>query len=140
MKKLMIMTAAMAVTLSAIAAHAAEGHISNVVNLRAGPDTLYPVVARITGKKLDVKGCLADRSWCEASWNGQYGWISGQLVKVNGVVANTSFNFDPYWDKHYTNRDFNNQRARYRPEVVGNMAVMPTGTWDRARSNGLERH
>lgn len=115
MKKALIITAALASLSSA--AVAAEGHVSTVVNLRSGPGMEHAVVTRITGKSVDVSGCLADGSWCQVSWKGNNGWASGQYVKVDGEVATVSYNTTG--DATFT---------------------QPTGLWDRARGNEMERH
>ena len=45
-------------------------------NLRAGPSTRYPVIARVyPGSRVDVLGCLETRAWCDVVVEDIRGWI-----------------------------------------------------------------
>lgn len=45
-------------------------------NLRAGPSTRYPVIARVyPGSRVDVLGCLDTRAWCDVVVQDIRGWI-----------------------------------------------------------------
>lgn len=51
-------------------------------NLRDGPGTRYPVVARVYGgTPVEVYGCLADRSWCEVSVDEIVGWMAASRLQ-----------------------------------------------------------
>ncbi|MFZ4850463.1 MAG: SH3 domain-containing protein, partial [Caldilinea sp.] len=59
--------------------------LNDLVNIRSGPGTSYGLVGsgqqgnifRITGKN-------SDSSWWQIDYNGQAGWVFGQLVAVSG--------------------------------------------------------
>lgn len=97
------------------------------VNLRAGPGTQYPVVTTVNaGAGLNVYGCLSDWSWCDISYRGIRGWMSGRYVEQTYAgrrvlvpdygrrigVPVVSFNFG-YWDNHYRGRSFYRDRHRW---------------------------
>ena len=45
-------------------------------NLRSGPSTNYPVIARVyPGSPVDVLGCLDTRAWCDVVIEDIRGWI-----------------------------------------------------------------
>src|SRR5512146_3546671 len=49
---------------------------SRPMNVCAGPDRQYPLVAQLgRGAPLDVHGCLSDWSWCDVSFDDSRGWI-----------------------------------------------------------------
>jgi len=62
--------------------------LNDLVNIRSGPGTTYGLVGsgqqgnifRITGKN-------SDSSWWQIDYNGQAGWVFGQLVAVTGGEA-----------------------------------------------------
>ena len=62
--------------------------LNDLVNIRSGPGTTYGLVGsgqqgnifRITGKN-------SDGSWWQIDYNGQAGWVFGQLVAVTGGEA-----------------------------------------------------
>lgn len=63
--------------------------IVNVLNVRAGPGTEYPVVAKIKkGESFQVFGQNADKTWLEIRLSGGgTGWVSRKLVVVSGNVT-----------------------------------------------------
>jgi uncharacterized protein YraI len=59
-----------------------------VVNLREGPGTNYPVVGQLAaGSRYDVTGKNEDGSWWQLDFSGQKAWVIGQLVSTGGDVA-----------------------------------------------------
>ncbi len=62
--------------------------LADVLNVRSGPSTAYPVINRV---KLDAKLTLTGRdtktTWLQISLNGKAGWVSGQWVKASGDLA-----------------------------------------------------
>ena len=62
------------VGLSTIAAMAAPAIATTAVNLRQGPGTNYPIVAKIPGgATIDVAGCSGQ--WCQAAFGGRTGYV-----------------------------------------------------------------
>jgi uncharacterized protein YraI len=108
---------------------AAPGYVSSSVNLRAGPDGNYPVVARLRrGSVVEIQGCIRGWRWCEVQAGPYYGWVSGAYVQAayrkrrvriveSGPVLRVpiiSFNVESYWDEHYRDRSFYRDRDRWR--------------------------
>ena len=49
--------------------------ISNV-NLRAGPDTEYPVIDTVPSRApIAILGCLGDHTWCDVAFQDSRGWM-----------------------------------------------------------------
>jgi uncharacterized protein YraI len=98
------------------------------VNVRAGPDTGYPVVdvAR-AGDQIYVFGCLEYRSWCDVDYDGLRGWINSNylafydrgrryvgpdaMYRMSAPIV--TFSFGGYWDRHYRGRPFYRERNRW---------------------------
>ncbi|MCC6167054.1 MAG: SH3 domain-containing protein [Caldilineaceae bacterium] len=59
-----------------------------VVNLREGPGTNYPVLGQLSpSNRYDVTGKNEDGSWWQIDFNGQKAWVIGQLVSAAGDTA-----------------------------------------------------
>lgn len=111
-------------------AQAAAGFATANVNMRSGPSTAYPAVVVIpVGARLEIHGCLAAESWCDVSFAGGRGWVSGRYIQAvynnNRVYVDPGyyrplgiptivFDFDNYWDRHYRQRDFYRNRDNWR--------------------------
>jgi uncharacterized protein YraI len=98
------------------------------VNVRAGPDRDYPVVALLpAGYQVIVEGCLADYRWCDVVAGPSRGWVYGG--NLNYLYQNTQvpvldygavigigvlgFAFNDYWGRHYHNRPWYRDRHRW---------------------------
>ena len=115
-------------------AHAAEGYVTSNVNLRAGPDTSYPLIDLIpAGTTVNVQGCTQGWEWCDVIAYGNRGWVVGNYVEyvyqnrpvllpAYGArigVPIVSFVIGNYWGSHYRNRPFYSQRNDwYRRPIV----------------------
>ena len=110
------------------AAAAATAFATANVNLRAGPGTKYPVVVTVAvNAPVDLNGCLGGYTWCDVSYGGTRGWVSGKyletvylqervLVPAYATRVNVpviSFSFGTYWDNYYRSRDFYRDRDRF---------------------------
>ena len=106
-------------------ASAQDAYTSRPVNVRAGPDREYPLVARLdAGAPLDVHGCLEDWSWCDVSFEDSRGWVYAggvSFVYQGGRVPLYSygprlglpiitFSLRTYWGDYYRGRPWYAQR------------------------------
>jgi uncharacterized protein YraI len=109
-------------------ASAANAFATGNVNLRAGPSTQYPVVITVAvNAPVNLHGCLGGYSWCDVSYGGTRGWVSGKyletvyqdervLVPAYATRVNVpviSFSFGSYWDNNYRGRSFYRDRDRW---------------------------
>lgn len=106
-------------------ASAQDAYTSRPMNVRAGPNREYPLVARLdAGAPLDVHGCLDDWSWCDVSFDDTRGWIyaggvsfvyQGARVPLYSYGPSLglpiiSFSLMTYWGDHYRGRPWYAQR------------------------------
>lgn len=115
-----------ALLLSAIGlASAQDAYTSRPMNLRAGPNRDYPLVAQLDeGAPLEVHGCLSDWSWCDVSFEDTRGWIyaggvsfvyQGERVPLYSYGPSLglpiiTFSLMPYWQQYYRGRPWYAQR------------------------------
>ncbi|EJF84873.1 SH3 domain-containing protein [Bartonella rattimassiliensis] len=60
--------------------------VSGQVSLRTGPATAYKVIVMVPmGEKVQIYGCLSNKTWCSLGYNGKVGWASARYVNVNNV-------------------------------------------------------
>jgi uncharacterized protein YraI len=98
------------------------------VNMRAGPGTRFPVVTTIPqNRNVNVIGCDQNLDWCDVEWRGNRGWVfadyltvsdqrrSGPLAEIGRLlsVPFAAFNPDNYWDQHYRDRPWYDDRQRW---------------------------
>lgn len=106
-------------------ASAQNAYTTHPMNLRAGPDREYPMVAQLdAGAPLDVHGCLDDWSWCDVSFEDNRGWLYAggiSFVYQGGRVPLYSygprlglpvitFSLNTYWGSYYRGRPWYAQR------------------------------
>ncbi|WP_375703616.1 SH3 domain-containing protein [Bartonella sp. AD13SXNS] len=73
---------AQAGTITGTVARVASGQVS----LRTGPATAYKVIAMVPmGAKVQIYGCLSNKTWCSLGYHGKIGWASARYVNVNNV-------------------------------------------------------
>lgn len=104
---------------------AQNAYTSRPMNVRAGPNRDYPLVAQLDeGTPLDVQGCLSDWSWCDVSFDDARGWIyagglsfvyEGERVPLYSYGPSlglpiVTFSLLPYWDRYYRGRPWYGQR------------------------------
>lgn len=115
-------------------AQAADGYVTGNVNMRAGPDTSYPLVDQLqAGTQVDVRGCTSGWEWCDVIAYGNRGWVAGNFIEYQyqnqpvllpaygariGIPI-VSFVIGSYWDSYYRSRPFYSQRSHWysRPIV-----------------------
>jgi uncharacterized protein YraI len=106
-------------------ARAAAGYVTGNVNLRAGPDTSYPLIDLIpAGTGVNVQGCTDGWEWCDVIVSGNRGWVAGNYIEyvyqdqpvllpsygAQIGIPIVSFVIGTYWDSYYRNRPFYSQR------------------------------
>lgn len=106
-------------------ASAQNAYTSRPMNVRAGPDGVYPLVAQVgPGAPLDVHGCLSDWSWCDVSFDDNRGWMyadglsfvyQGERVPLYSYGPSLglpiiTFTLGAYWDDYYRGRPWYPQR------------------------------
>lgn len=101
-----------------LAAAAQNAITTQAVNMRAGPDASFPLVAWIPGgAPVHVYGCVAGWRWCDTQWGMQRGWVwsqtlqttfgQPQVVFMGGPALGiplVTFSINSYWNSWYRNR------------------------------------
>ena len=115
------------------------------VNLRAGPDPSYPMVAVVPpGAYVTVQGCLSDYRWCDVTFGPDRGWVfaanlqyayqnrSVPLSSVGALVGIGVLGFvlNDYWHDNYRYRPWYNDRRHWDRHYHGG----------RARDRDHDRH
>lgn len=110
------------------AASAQNAFTTRPMNVRAGPNRDYPLVAQLgPGAPLEVRGCLSDWSWCDVEFDGDRGWIysgglsfvyEGERVPLYSYgpslgVPIITFSLLPYWSHHYRRRPWYARRDEW---------------------------
>ncbi|WP_273758662.1 SH3 domain-containing protein [Bartonella sp. AU55XJBT] len=73
---------AQAGTIAGTVARVASGQVS----LRTGPATAYKVITTVpVGAKVQIYGCLSNKTWCSLGYHGKVGWASARYVNVANV-------------------------------------------------------
>jgi uncharacterized protein YraI len=105
-----------------------NGYPVTNVNLRAGPDTDYPVITVVPARSwISIRGCLGDYTWCDVSFEGNRGWMrsiylqgwyQGYYYALRDYAPRlgypvVSFDIGPYWDSNYHDRPFYAERAKW---------------------------
>lgn len=135
MRRLFVATTLAALILPAAPAFAQRATAAYAIrstSMRAGPDIDYPVVRRVhRNARVTVYGCLRDRSWCDADYRSDRGWIRGrdlvatyggrrqEISSYPGIFVLT-FLFGNYWDSHYRGRSFYRERPQWERRYYDN--------------------
>jgi uncharacterized protein YraI len=102
--------------------------VYGTTNMRAGPGTQYPVIAKIAGgSAVHIYGCIPERVWCDAQVQGVRGWVNSNrlefayggrrvpLVQYYSYFGAPYVHFDfGYWDRHYRYKPWYHDRDRWR--------------------------
>jgi uncharacterized protein YraI len=133
-----------------IADAAVRGFATANVNMRSGPSTGYPAVTVIpVGAPVTIYGCMSSVNWCDVSFVGGRGWVSGSYVQANyrsnrvyvapdyyrGLgIPSVTFEVDNYWDRYYRDRNFYRERDRWRRyDWRSERPLPPPPGWDDRR-------
>jgi uncharacterized protein YraI len=85
------------------------------VNVRAGPDHVFPLVTSLPpSTPVHVVGCTEGWRWCDIVSGRTHGWVDA--TNLSGMVRNprvpfVKFSIGPYWDAHYRNRPWYSSQA-----------------------------
>ena len=125
MKRLRVAALASLLFFAPLLARAADGFVTANVNLRAGPDTGYPLISTIpAGTRIGIQGCTDGWEWCDVIAYDNRGWIAGNylqysyqnqrvLVPAYGArigIPIVSFVIGSYWGNYYRDRPFYRNR------------------------------
>lgn len=117
-----------ALMLFSISAVADNAVTTDVVSVRAGPDSSYPEVAQLDADTpIQVMGCLDDWSWCDVGFADNRGWLYAPDITYQyegGYVPFytyapafglpvVAFSIDAYWGQHYHDRPWFAQRNEW---------------------------
>lgn len=134
----------------AIAEAAVRGYATANVNMRSGPSTGYPAVTVIPyGAPVTINGCMSSVNWCDVSFAGGRGWVSGNYVQASyrsnrvyvapdyygGLgIPSVTFDVDNYWGTYYRDRNFYRERDRWRDyNWRAQRPLPPPPRWDDGR-------
>ncbi len=124
------------------AAQAQQVYLNAPVQLYAGPDMRYPIIATLyPGVDMAVMGCLDGYQWCDVMLpDGQRGWVlaynlsypwMGDVLPVPQYGATIgipliSFIVGDYWGRHYRHQPwYDDYRWRHPPPPPPRVAPMP---------------
>lgn len=128
MKRLALTALATLLLATPMLASANEAQVTGNVNLYAGPDPSYPMIATLyAGTSVDVQGCTQGWEWCDVIVADNRGWIPGtylqyyyenqpELVTDYGEqigIPIVAFSLGLYWDRYYRSRPFYRDRDRW---------------------------
>lgn len=128
MKRLAWLGLALLLLAAPLYAQAQDGYVTVNLNMRAGPDSDYPLITTLrAGTRISVQGCIDDYEWCDVIAYGERGWVYGDYIEyswhnrrvpVYGYGAEIgipiiSFVFGDYWGRHYNHRPFYRDRDRW---------------------------
>jgi uncharacterized protein YraI len=112
--------------LAPIAAYAQEAYTNRTTNMRAGPNTQFPLVASVpAGAYVHVNGCVEGYTWCDVTAGPERGWVYADFLSypyqnqpVTVISAGpaigfpiVSFSIGNYWDSYYRARPWYGNRS-----------------------------
>jgi uncharacterized protein YraI len=119
--------------LPGVAFAAAPAFTTTDLNIRTGPGTSYQRFGTIPdGGRVTVHGCLTGYNWCDVSWAGERGWVSGNYLAYAGqayarraipsigvTIGLPIIDFSPtvYHRRYYVSRPWYRDRFLDRREV-----------------------
>ena len=88
------------------------------VNMRAGPDTVFPVVTWLNSQDVvQIQGCIAGFTWCDVVSGRTRGWVNAKYLRnvFRDRIPVVTFAVEPYWDAHFRNSRW----FASKPDFVG---------------------
>lgn len=86
---------------------AQSARTTHLVNMRAGPDVVFPLVTWFPERtQVSVVGCTADERWCDVVSGRSRGWVYSRYLSMRPVnrFPTVTFSVESYWDAHYRSR------------------------------------
>jgi uncharacterized protein YraI len=143
--------------LAPVAAMAATAYTNNAVNMRAGPNPEFPLVASLPASAaVEIYGCVEGYTWCDVQAGYNRGWVYADYLSypyqnqpITVISGGPSiglplitFSIGNYWDNYYRGRSWYGNRSYwygrpanwwYRPAPRYHTPVVrpwPGGHWD----------
>lgn len=130
MKYLLGILASVVVSLAATQASAQTqvAQVTTNLNLRAGPDTFYPIITTIPGgAEVAIFGCTTGYGWCDVGFARTRGWVSADYLLFyeygrprpvarygpQYAVPIIGFEFYDYSDRYYRGEPWYYERHRW---------------------------
>jgi uncharacterized protein YraI len=103
--------------------------VTTSVNVRAGPENMFPTVTWLLGgTTVTVQGCTANWRWCDVVAGRDRGWVYTRFLSYpfNGSAVaiikggpslglpQVEFSLGPYWDAHYQGQRWYAQKAEWQ--------------------------
>lgn len=111
----LLAVACVAILAAPLRAHAQSAVVNRNVNMRAGPDRVFPLVAWLrAGTQVRVFGCTSRPRWCDVASGRNRGWVNaGYLSNMRRNTPTVRFSIGPYWDLHYRGRPWYAGRSQW---------------------------
>jgi len=80
---------------------------TRAVNVRAGPDAVFPLVAWLPqSEPVRIVGCLRGSPWCDVVAGRTRGWVHSSYLAgvVRARTPDIEFSVADYWGAHYQRR------------------------------------
>ena len=88
---------------------------TQAVNMRAGPDRMFPLVTWLRpGTPVNVIGCVNGWRWCDVVAGGWRGWVYSRYLSgpIRSRAPVITFSVGSYWGAHYRGRPwYSNQSS-----------------------------
>lgn len=112
--------------LAPVAAMAETAYTNRGVNMRAGPNPEFPLVASLpAGAPVEIYGCVEGYSWCDVAAGPNRGWVYADYLSypyqnqpitvISGGPAIgiplITFSVGNYWDTYYRHRPWYGNRS-----------------------------
>jgi len=115
-----------------VQAMAQLAHTIQSVNVRAGPDAMFPIVTWLPANEpLRVVGCTEGSRWCDIVAGRARGWINAKYLSDrarNRTVPIVTFDLAAYWDAHYRRRSWAADQAQWVDWNKPGFAPPPPGS------------
>jgi uncharacterized protein YraI len=86
------------------------------VNLRAGPDPVFPLVTWLPRQTaVQVAGCLEGGQWCDVVVGRSRGWVDSRNLSnfFRDRAPVVTFSVEAYWDEHYRRRPWYADKSKW---------------------------
>ena len=85
------------------------------VNVRAGPDRVFPLVTWLqAGTPVNVIGCTSGWRWCDVITGRTRGWVYSRYLNfVRSRAPIITFSVGSYWGAHYRGRPWYSNRSAW---------------------------